>query len=191
MANLRAKDFDFGVPKVLALKAAGQSVEGQYGVQVRFATATGDSLYLDESPAGDLMRGMQELGIRYGEDFVLRRAKTSHGGSRFIIERQPVRDAGGHNVPERHAETFGARMSEALAPAQRTAAPESEPSIYTKQTVTPTSAKLLAAYMIAIDTLVESQVYAQRKGLMLTIACEDVRCLAALVLIDNAKGGGR
>jgi hypothetical protein len=41
--------------------------------------------------------------------------------------------------------------------------------------------------MTAIDVLLESQIYAQRKGLVIAITCEDVRCLAATCFI-NAEG---
>lgn len=49
--------------------------------------------------------------------------------------------------------------------------------------------KFLAAYMVAVDTLLETKVYAQRKGLALEIHCEDVRALAATLIIDQQKGG--
>jgi hypothetical protein len=50
--------------------------------------------------------------------------------------------------------------------------------------------KFLAAYMVAIDTLLETKTYAQRKGLALEIHCEDVRALAATLIIDQQKNGG-
>jgi hypothetical protein len=57
--------------------------------------------------------------------------------------------------------------------------------------VTPIGAKLLSAYMVAVDTLIEMRVYAQRKGLEVAISCEDIRCLAATIVIDAKQGGGR
>jgi hypothetical protein len=52
----------------------------------------------------------------------------------------------------------------------------------------PQSARFMSAYKDAIDVLLEARVYAQRQGLALEIRCEDVRCLAATIMID-AKGG--
>lgn len=53
-----------------------------------------------------------------------------------------------------------------------------------------TSGRLLSAYMVAIDTLIESRAYAQRKGLAIEIHCEDVRCLAATIMIEQSKQAG-
>ena len=190
MANLRAKDFDFGVPKTLAFRGPGAGVPTKIAgadPQVRFNTTAGDSVYLDEIPAGDVERELQELGIAYGETFRLQRARTSHGGSRFIVERAaPGRnaDSGGHNVPERsHDVSYTQDVPPAQAAQSRVAA--------AAQPITPTSAKFLAAYMVAVDTLLETKVYAQRKGLALEIHCEDVRALAATLVISADKTGGR
>lgn len=68
--------------------------------------------------------------------------------------------------------------------------PNNTPAPATIAPTTTTGGKLLAAYMLSIDTLLESQTYAKRKGLELAITCEDVRCLAATIYIDS-KGGSR
>jgi hypothetical protein len=70
----------------------------------------------------------------------------------------------------------------AQPPAQRVAAPVAAPP-----PITPQSQRFMAAYKDAIDVLLEARAYAQRQGLALEIRCEDVRCLAATVMID-AKG---
>ncbi len=53
--------------------------------------------------------------------------------------------------------------------------------------IAPIVARLMASYMTAVDTLLETQVYAQRKGLVIAVTCEDVRCLAATIFIDGAR----
>jgi hypothetical protein len=55
--------------------------------------------------------------------------------------------------------------------------------------MSPASMKFMSAYKAAIDILLESRGYAQRQGLALEIKCEDVRCLAATLIIQN--GGAR
>jgi hypothetical protein len=176
MANLRAKDFDFGAPKVMAFKAAGQNVDGQYGTQVRFSTTAGDSLYLDPDPANDIETSMRSLGIAYGEEFRLARAKTSHGGSRFVIERIAGRDAGGHNVP--------ARSDAYEEPVQRSAAPV---ATVAAQSITATSMKFCAAMMTMVDAMRETKTYALRCGLDLTT--EDLRAMVISAYITDCKGG--
>jgi hypothetical protein len=53
------------------------------------------------------------------------------------------------------------------------------------------SGRLWGAYMVAVDTLLETKAYAQRKGLALEVKCEDVRCLAATILIEQSKRGAQ
>ncbi len=55
--------------------------------------------------------------------------------------------------------------------------------------ITPLTAKFLAAYCIAVDVLAEARIYAQRKGLPIDFRGEDVRALAATLVIDQQRGG--
>lgn len=55
--------------------------------------------------------------------------------------------------------------------------------------ITPVTAKFMGAYVAAVDILVEARIYAKRKDLVFDIRCEDVRCLAATIMINN--GGAR
>lgn len=55
--------------------------------------------------------------------------------------------------------------------------------------LTPQSTRFMAAYKDAIDVLLEARTYAQRQGLAIEIRCEDVRCLAATILISNKENG--
>jgi hypothetical protein len=194
MANLRAKDFGFGAPKTVAFKAPGVTAASSIGdPQVKFAMASGDVLYLDEGPAGDIERGLRELGIQYGEEFRLTRAKTSHGGSRFEVAR--LRDSGGHNVPERQQrsapsnDAYDQRFDEP-APSSRAeweARQRGPAPVATVQPVRPTSAKLSGTVCAMLDAMNEAAVYAERIGLGIT--SEDLRALIITAFIDNAKGG--
>lgn len=49
--------------------------------------------------------------------------------------------------------------------------------------------RFVAAYKSAIDVLLEAKTYAQTRGLALEIHCEDVRALAATLIISADKGG--
>lgn len=54
--------------------------------------------------------------------------------------------------------------------------------------LSPTSLRFMGAYKDAVDALIETQGYAKGRGLLLEIRCEDVRCLAATMMI---QAGGR
>jgi len=182
MAIIRQNHFDYGVPRTLGFKAPGKNVPSKVGdPQVCFATIAGDSVYLDEAPAGDIEREMRSLGIAYGEEFRLTRAKTSHGGSRFVVERVTGRDSGGHNVPQR---------SDAYEEPMQRSAPPQVAQVATVQTITPASAKLMACFMQSIDAIAEAQAYATRKGLGITFSSEDIRATAISCWISACKDGG-
>lgn len=74
-------------------------------------------------------------------------------------------------------------------PAQRSAAPVQLPHPQAGP-LSPTSLRFMGAYKDAVDALLETQGYAKSKGLLLDIRCEDVRCLAATMMIQASKDAG-
>jgi len=187
MAIIRQNHFDYGVPRTLGFKAPGKNVPSKVGdPQVCFATIAGDSVYLDEAPAGDIEREMRSLGIAYGEEFRLTRAKTSHGGSRFVVERASGRDSGGHNVPERHSDAYEQRFSE---PVQRSA-PTQVATVATPATVAQTNTvRMMACFLVALDAVNEAQSYAKAKGIGITFTSDNVTSAALSCFINECKGG--
>jgi len=101
-----------------------------------------------------------------------------------LLEKSVEMARNGEKFRTREAAPISPESKTASTPCHAQALPNGSPAI------TPASAKLLSAYMTAVDTLIEAQGYAQRKGLMLSVTCEDVRCLAATIFIDQ-KGGTR
>lgn len=181
-----------GIPEIIAIARPGESVPSSYtkgGFDVLFKTASGDSLYVDPERAGDIEREMQSLGIQYGERMQITRTKTSHGGHAYRVER--IRDAGGHNVPERSLS--GAGGSQAPTPRGTTA--DNNCHNYPQMNdnavnpVTPASMKFCAAMMSMVDAMRETKAYALRCGL--DMSTEDLRCLAVTAYINDAKGGAR
>lgn len=189
MATLRASHFEFGIPMPISIKKAGENVEGKYGDQVRFTTS-GGTLYLDPQPASGIEIEMRNQGIRYGDVFSLTRAET--GG--FIVRRVSG-DAGGNNNGLQRAAHFETPSAVAPAPVASVAPRESNNNFYTDNhtpapsQVSPASLRFMSAYKDAVDVLLEAKTYAQSRGLAIEIRCEDVRCLAATIMID-AKGRG-
>jgi hypothetical protein len=171
--------FTQGVSEIIALKFdSGKNVTNKFGEQVQYSTVDDRIFWLDPDPAGDVERGLQELGIRAGQEFRLTKVKTSHGGSRFVVERQPEarRDAGGHNVPAR-SDAYAAPVAASYAAAT--------PSAQTP--ITPASMKFCAAMMSMVDAMRETKAYAQRCGI--DMSTEDLRCLAVTAFINDSKGG--
>ena len=174
MATLRAKSFEVGIPMPIAIKKAGENVEGKFGDQVAFSTS-GGTLYLDPEPASVIEGDMRRLGIQYGETFSLTRAQT--GG--FIVRR--AGDSGGNNNGRLPAAAY-----HNPAPAAPEAAAAAQPTTTNAET-----ARLMACFMQAIDAIQEAQAYAGRKGLGITFTSEDVRATAISCWIQCGKGGAR
>jgi len=168
-----------GKPEVLALKfAKGRD----YGERVLFSTVDERVLYLDQEEA----RELEALGIPKEVPFSITRVRTGKGGTRCEFARlngaaeKAAAPNGSARVPQAH--------DTPVYPEVPAVSSLGSPDLTGR--ITPVAAKLLASYMTAVDTLLETQVYAQRKGLVIAITCEDVRCLAATVFI-SAEGGSR
>jgi hypothetical protein len=161
-----------GKPEVIALKFAKGK---EYGDRTMFSTCDDRILYLDADEAKELER----MDIPKETPFSVTRVRNGKGGTRCEFARLNGQANGSANgsapsvpVPipaQANAPTITAGPTAAPAP------------------ITPLAAKVLASYLTAVDCLMEAQVYAQRKGLVIAITCEDVRCLAATIMI-NAEG---
>ena len=195
MATLRAKSFEVGIPMPIAIKKAGENVEGKFGDQVAFATS-GGTLYLDPEPASVIEGDMRRLGIQYGETFSLTRAQT--GG--FIVRR--AGDSGGNNNGRLPAASAPSRAPAATTASQsinnnhyyNPPAPEAAAAVSTTVATPPegmTAATqcLMSAMCSAIDAAIETQAYAARKGLGVTFSEESIRAMGLSIYINVCKGG--
>jgi hypothetical protein len=179
--------FAVGETELLALRGAGVNVQGKFGPQVEFNTTDGRTFWLDEGPASDVERELQELGVRPGTPFQITKHKASKGtGFWYTVQRTgAANDAGGHNVPGRGNVAQG--TAAALPQTRFAASPDKDTP--TVAPIAPASTKLMAAMCSLIDAMTEAHAYALRRGLTLTT--EDLRALAVTAFIQDCKGGGR
>jgi hypothetical protein len=188
---------EYGEPQTLALRfIQGKEVQGKYGLRIMFTTSDDRKWFMDADDGIAFERRLAELNVQAGDPIRVTKIRLQHGGGYIKIE--PLSDA--HEDPrlvgqleksiEMARETRSAQTRVA-APARTETAPVQQPQQPTNDTqpITPLSAKFLAAYMVAVDVLLETRTYAQRKGLALNIECGDVRALAATLVIDQQKGG--
>lgn len=186
MPALREKDFDFGVPVALAFAAPLEPREAQskYGPpQMSFSSDAG-AIFLDAEYARQIFDAIEAQGIQPGEG--VRVTKTRAGkGMRWTVERARPVSAGPVYVPPvpngqtngHNGHTNGQGDSAPLPPA----APVSGAQ-------TAIAARMMACFAAAIDALVESQAYADRRGLKVTFTSEDVRAVAISCYIDACRG---
>lgn len=201
-------------PQTFALKfATGKTVPSRFpGGRVMFTAIDDRKLFLNDADASDFEHGLIEQ--RIGPADFIRVSRVAHGrGGGFAIrvervEDEPQRDTRNSRdyTPELTRSIEMARERTASASSERTLpAPAATTSTNYQErnngnntanlpsnstpALSQTAARFMGAYKDAVDILIESQGYAKRQGLLLDIRCEDVRCLAATIMIDNQKGG--
>lgn len=156
-------EFRPGKPELITLK---YPTGKRYGERALFTTADERVFYADEDVAQRI-----EAEIGKGEPFRLGWTRGAKGGREWKIE------------------TLGHANGNGTAPPAPQPPPE-EPSNGNGKHVTTASAKLMAALCCAIDAAVEASAYAARKGMPLTFSGEDVRTMAATLIISNDRNGG-
>jgi hypothetical protein len=197
---------EYGVPQTFALKfKEGKSVESRFpGGRVMFTAIDDRKLFLDDEDANDLERAMYGLSIGVADFMRVTKIRHPRGGGHSIrVERVEEReDPGTLAVPRaqpdadpgtRRAARIAAAPSRIEAQLEKSLhmARESGPAAFIapapehQAAVTAASVNFVAAYMTAIDVLIEAKAYAQRKGLAIEVRCEDVRCLAATLVIQG------
>lgn len=162
--------FAVNVPARVALAfPTGKQVEGQYGPQMMFSLAL--------APAGEktmyvpliVAEQIQKLGIVKGEPFQVVKAEVPNG-SKPKIEWKVSR-----------LETEApVRKPVATAPVNGHATANGVPYWDLKS-------ELVRAYDVAIDVLVEARAHAAVASLPVQFTGEDVRQLAATIIIDQGK----
>lgn len=167
--------FEFNVPVRVALKyAEGKPIEGRYGESLLFSTTDGRRFFIP-APVGEQITA---LGIRPGEPISITKVEGKVGRRRiasYEIERASGAAPAAAPSP---APRPGPVMMPAPAAGPASASPSAEPSI---------RRYLYDNYKVAVDVLVEVEKYSKARGLAVEFTAEDVRTLAATVLIQ--KGG--
>lgn len=202
---------EYGRPEVFALRfVTGKNCEGRFGPRVLFTAVDERKLWLDAEDGSDLERGMRELGIQPSDFVKVTKIRHPRGGGHSIRVEYAELDEHRKDYSaelQRSIEMARARTASASSQSYLPAPADSQPrdvkehsdrnnpSPATIQPFNGTSNSasvnpaMFAAYTEAIDTLVAAKAYAQSRGLAIEVRCEDVRCLAATIIISAQKGG--
>lgn len=166
--------FEPNKPETVNLRfSEGKEIDGKFGPQFMYTTTDDRIFFLDPPVAARL----DALSLAMHEEVRIGKMSRAKGGTEWMIEQpqrlQPVAPVAARPAPP-------ANEPPPFAPEETAAAPAA---------VQPLRGKFSAAYMVAIDVLQEAQVYATRKGMPLAFTGEDVRALAATLIIDQQRGG--
>jgi hypothetical protein len=121
---------EYGVPQIACFKwLEGKSVPSQFGERAMFTAIDSRKLFVDGEDASDIERGMRDLGIRPGEDFVrLTKIRHSRGGGHSIRVERVDEGRDPDNAPAWVRDV-------ATAPASRPPAPPSREEALLEQSV--------------------------------------------------------
>jgi len=204
---------EYGQPQVFALKfLQGKSYEGNYGPRVLFTLVDERKLWLDGEDGSDLEHRLGELGVQRADFIRVTKIRHARGGGHSLRVERAVEEEGerdpqpgsGRRDADRTTEALleqsierarEARKPEEAAPIpMRATAPREEPRQLQSNgnagiQITPASARMVAAMCAAVESVIETQSYAARKGLGLTFSEESVRCIGLSIFIADCQGG--
>ena len=167
-----------GLPEIIALVATtGEMVSSQFGgSEVLLKLTDGRPWYVAPAMA-DVIR---TSGIQPRQQLEVTRTGKGPMDWRIVPLQAHLGGAPAAAPPQ----TAAAEAPRAVATSPRTTQQtENTPS------VNAATVRFVAAYKSAVDVLLEAKTYAHSRGLALDIHCEDVRALAATLIISADKGG--
>jgi hypothetical protein len=181
-------------PQTFALKFATGKEVGQWG-NVMFTAVDERRLFLNTEDANEFEHALVDLNYQPAE--FIRVTRTKHGSARgggFSIRVERVEDTAGAapscEVPApsreeallaKSVEMARQNGAQAFHAAQPAAADPDLPVI------TPASAAMTAAMRAAVDAIIETQAYAQRRGLGVTFSEESVRAIGLSIYIGGQR----
>ena len=171
--------------KFIEGKNLGDSKYPPFLPRVLFTCVDDRRIYLDTESASEMEHALVTLGIQPGE-YIL--ATKNRGGVR--VERAAVGDP--VRIPAQQAPQPRTSNMEALLERSVELARERGPAAFISPepaVISPMAQQMCAAMAAAVDSIIETQAYAQRRGLGVTFSEESVRAIALTIFIQNAKGG--
>jgi hypothetical protein len=201
--------FEYGQPQTFALRfIEGKEVPSNFGgMRVMFSTVDERKFFVDGEDASIIEHRLLELGVRPAEFITVTKVKNPRGaGHSFVVTLAAENE---DSQLARNLERSIAAQSErrAAAPVHPAARQQEKPNslspaarVVTHNTaieqaassINPTTAKLCAAFMCAIDSMNEARAYSKRCGFGdIVFNSEDLRAVALTAFIQDAKGGYR
>ena len=195
---------EYGIGRLVSFKfLQGKNVEGLYGPQVLFTCEDDARLYLDCEDGSDVERQLADLGVQRNEGVILTKIRHPRGGghSRRVARAEPNEDAkfveqlrgSDRACPAAEGRTGGSEnLAADAAPAiAETPKPAIQTHTNTAAPATPEAAGMMAAMCAAVDAIIETHAYAQRRGLGVTFSEESVRAIGLSIYIGQQRAGAR
>jgi hypothetical protein len=179
-------DFPANIPQIVSLQFAnGKATKSQFGGEQMMFTTTDNRVMFLAPFVADKIR---DLGIGARTPFKICKRETERGKVQFEVE----------TLANARPETGATSWQSTPIPTRQMNTEASNPSNgnpvpaipVPPAGVIPQDAKcMMAAMCAAVDAIVETQAYAQRRGLGVTFSEESVRAIGLSIYISNCKGG--
>lgn len=168
-------------PEVIALQfAQGKEVESNFnGTEIRYSLADGRSWYVHPSVA----RKVDALSLGKGEPFEVTKCESGKGkGFTYQVK---------HFTPNAAIATNPSPAPQAVQSQRNGTPPEVGPLQQQHSAPSPhtTGGKLMACFLVAVDSLLEVEAYANSKGMSIQFNAEDIRAVANTMFVQNSKEG--
>jgi hypothetical protein len=193
--------FETNVPQLLSLAfSEGKPVVSPMtGAQLMFSTVDADRFYVPPIVGEKL----KEHGVTARQQFELCKrqvgrsiewqVKTHNAAEGAVSEATPtaapVRSLKGTASQGYNSDVHGDRPLTATLDATYTAISEPPPSGSTRE-ISPRAKQMMAAMLDAVDVVIETERYLERRGLEVQAEFESIRAIAATFFIQESKGGG-
>lgn len=178
--------------KFITGKNLGNSKFAPFLPRVLFTAIDDRKLFLEAEDASDFERALRDLGVQSGDFVAAARVKLPRGGHSIQVKRVDESAA-----PSQTRQEFVTATETLLAKSVEMAR-EHGPSAFIAAApvadaqpvkITPAAVQMCAAMCAAVDAIIETQAYAQRRGLGVTFSEESVRAIGLSIYISAAKGG--
>jgi hypothetical protein len=186
-------------PEVIALAfTAGKPVSSNFtGEQMMYTLSDGRLWFADLEAAAKV----DALNLGRGEPcevtMCVDRAKQKSYEVRYLAADQPAADVEVPRTPAYGPRLTGKERAPQPPVRQRVEAQANGttgqvvqvPVQHTSPSPNTTGGKLMACLLVAVDSLLEVEAYANRKGLAIKFSAEDVRTVGNTIFINESKGG--
>jgi hypothetical protein len=190
--------FETNVPQLLSLAfSEGKPVVSPMtGAQLMFSTVDADRFYVPPIVGAKL----KEHGVTARQQFELCKrqvgrsiewqVKTHNAAAGAVSEASPT-SAPVRTVNETTSKEYTGNRDRSMTTAlDATYTAISQPAQPASREISPRAKQMMAAMLDAVDVVIETERYLERRGLEVQAEFESIRAIAATFFIQGCKGGG-
>jgi hypothetical protein len=190
--------FETNVPQLLSLAfSEGKPVVSPMtGAQLMFSTVDADRFYVPPIVGAKL----KEHGVTARQQFELCKRQVgrsiewqvkTHNAAAGAVSQATPTAAPVRTVNETTSKEYNGNRDRSMTAAlDATYTAMSELALSAPRNISPRAKQMMAAMLDAVDVVIETERYLERRGLEVQAEFESIRAIAATFFIQESKGGG-